>query len=53
MLDIKLFRTDPAAVKAAIARRGDDAAAVDRVVELDTSLRSVGTERDVDLPIEQ
>ena len=46
MLDIKLFRTDPAAVKAAIARRGDDAAAVDRVVELDTSLRSVGTERD-------
>ena len=29
-----------------LARRGDDAAAVDRVVELDTSLRSVGTERD-------
>lgn len=46
MLDIKLFRTDPDAVKAAIARRGDDVVAVDRVVELDATLRSVGTERD-------
>ncbi|MGB1653408.1 MAG: serine--tRNA ligase [Acidimicrobiales bacterium] len=46
MLDIKLFRTDPEAVKAAVARRGDDTAAVDRVVELDARLRAVGTERD-------
>lgn len=46
MLDIKLFRTDPEAVKAAIARRGDDTSAVDRVVELDSHLRAVGTERD-------
>ena len=46
MLDIKLFRTDPEAVKAAIARRGDDTSAVDRVVELDSRLRAVGTERD-------
>ena len=36
MLDIKLFRTDPEAVKAAIARRGDDTSAVDRVVERTT-----------------
>ncbi len=46
MLDIKLFRTDPEAVKVAVARRGDDTAAVDRVVELDARLRAVGTERD-------
>lgn len=46
MLDIKLFRTDPEAVKAAVARRGDDTSAVDRVVELDSRLRAVGTERD-------
>ena len=46
MLDIKLFRTDPEAVKTAVARRGDDTSAVDRVVELDSRLRAVGTERD-------
>ena len=46
MLDIKLFRTDPEAVKTAVARRGDDTSAVDRVVELDSRLRTVGTERD-------
>ena len=46
MLDIKLLRTDPEAVKAAIARRGDDTSAVDRVVELDSRVRAVGTERD-------
>lgn len=46
MLDIKLFRTDPEAVKAAVARRGDDTSAVDRVVALDSRVRAVGTERD-------
>ncbi len=46
MLDIKLFRTDPEAVKTAVARRGDDTSAVDRVVELDSRLRTVGTQRD-------
>ncbi len=46
MLDIKLFRTDPEAVKTAVARRGDDTSAVERVVELDSRLRTVGTERD-------
>ena len=34
MLDIKLLRTDPDAVKAAIARRGDDTSGIDRAVEL-------------------
>ena len=46
MLDIKLLRTDPDAVKAAIARRGDDTSGIDRAVELDASVRAVGTERD-------
>ena len=46
MLDIKLLRTDPEAVKAAIARRGDDTSGIDRAVELDARVRAVGTERD-------
>ena len=46
MLDIKLLRTDPDAVKAAIARRGDGTSGIDRAVELDASVRAVGTERD-------
>ena len=46
MLDIKLLRTDPDAVKAAIARRGDDTSGIDRAVELDASVRAAGTERD-------
>lgn len=46
MLDIKLLRTDPDAVKAAIARRGDDTSGIDLAVELDASVRAVGTERD-------
>jgi len=46
MLDIKLIRTDPEAVKASIARRGDNPAAIDNVVALDSRLRAIGTERD-------
>ena len=46
MLDIKLIRTDPEAVKAAIARRGDDTSSIDQVLELDTRLRAIGTQRD-------
>ncbi len=46
MLDIKLIRTDPEAVKAAIARRGDSASSIDEVVELDARVRAIGTERD-------
>lgn len=46
MLDIKLIRTDPEAVKAAIARRGDDTSSIDEVAELDARVRAIGTERD-------
>ncbi|MEQ8842775.1 MAG: serine--tRNA ligase [Acidimicrobiales bacterium] len=46
MLDIRLIRTDPEAVKAAIARRGESTSSIDEVIELDTRLRAIGTERD-------
>ena len=46
MLDIKLIRTDPEVVKAAIARRGEDTSGIDRALALDTRVRAVGTERD-------
>jgi len=46
MLDIKLIRNDPEAVKAAVARRGEDASSIDQVVELDSRVRAIGTERD-------
>jgi seryl-tRNA synthetase len=45
VLDIRLIRQDPDAVRAAIARRGPDvAAAVDRVLELDSSWRAATAE---------
>lgn len=46
MLDIKLIRNDPEAVKAAIARRGESSSAIDEVLVLDTRMRTIGTERD-------
>ena len=46
MIDIRLLRSDPEAVKAAIARRGEDIAVLDRVVELDARQRSLAEERD-------
>ena len=46
MIDIRLLRSDPEAVKAAIARRGEDIAVIDRVVELDARQRSLAEERD-------
>ncbi|NIR36820.1 MAG: serine--tRNA ligase, partial [Actinobacteria bacterium] len=46
MLDIRLIRDDPEAVKAGIARRGEDPAAIDEVVDLDVRARAIGTERD-------
>ena len=46
MLDIKLIRNDPEAVKAAIARRGEDTSGIDRALALDARVRAVGTERD-------
>ena len=46
MLDIKLIRTDPEAVKAGIARRGESTSPIDEAVDLDRRLRAIGTERD-------
>ena len=45
MLDIRLIRSDPDAVRAALARRGDVADdAIDRVLELDERWRGLTTE---------
>ena len=45
MLDIRLIRRDPEAVRAALARRGSNtAAAVDRVLELDEGWRGLTTQ---------
>ena len=46
MLDIKLIRSDPEAVKAAVARRGEPASSIDEIVEFDAQLRAASTERD-------
>ena len=45
MLDIRLIRRDPGAVRSALSRRGADAAqAVDRVLELDEQWRALTTQ---------
>ena len=46
MIDIRLLRTDPDAVKAAIARRGEDTSGLDRIVEHDAQQRQLAEERD-------
>jgi seryl-tRNA synthetase len=46
MLDIKLIRNEPDKVRAGLVRRGDDPSAIDHVLELDSQLRAIGTERD-------
>jgi seryl-tRNA synthetase len=47
MLDIRRIRTEPDAVRAALARRGGDAtASLDRILELDVRQRSLGGQRD-------
>ena len=46
MLDIKLIRSDPEAVKTAVARRGEPTSSIDEIVELDALLRTTSTERD-------
>ncbi len=47
VLDLKLIRDDPETVRAALARRGGDAAAaVDRLLELDATRRALVTEVD-------
>lgn len=44
MLDIRRIRTEPDAVKEALARRGEDPAALDALLALDTERRRVMTE---------
>jgi len=46
VIDIRLLRTDPEAVKSAIARRGEDTSGLERVVELDARQRQLAEERD-------
>lgn len=46
MLDVRLFRNDPDAVRAGLARRGEDPGAVDEVVRLDAELRNLTARRD-------
>ncbi|MGB3411907.1 MAG: serine--tRNA ligase [Microthrixaceae bacterium] len=46
MIDVRLIRADPQVVKAGIARRGDDTAAIDRIADLDSELRKLSAKRD-------
>jgi seryl-tRNA synthetase len=47
MLDLRRIRTEPDAVRAALARRGGDAAeSIDRIVALDARQRELGAQRD-------
>lgn len=46
MLDLRLIRNDPQAVKAGIRRRGEDPAVIDQIHEMDVELRRLAGERD-------
>lgn len=46
MLDVRLIRNDPDAVKAGLSRRGEDPAAIDEVARLDAELRNLTVRRD-------
>jgi seryl-tRNA synthetase len=46
MLDVRLIRRDPDAVRAGLTRRGDDLAPLDEVIALDLRHRELGQERD-------
>ncbi len=46
MIDLRRLRTEPDAVRAALARRGIDLGALDRIIELDRRQRTVASERD-------
>jgi seryl-tRNA synthetase len=46
MLDIRLIRSEPEAVKAALARRGEDSSSIDDLLGLDAERRAVTGERD-------
>lgn len=46
MLDVRLFRTEPDAVRAGLSRRGEDPGAVDAVRALDSDVRDLSARRD-------
>jgi seryl-tRNA synthetase len=46
MLDVRLIRSDPDTVRAGLARRGEDPAAIDEVHALDVELRGLAAKRD-------
>ena len=46
VIDVRLIRSDPDAVKAALGRRGEDLTPIDRVIELDRRQRDLTQERD-------
>ena len=46
MLDVRLIRNDLDAVKAGLARRGEDTEPIDRIHSLDAELRSLAAQRD-------
>ncbi len=46
MIDLRLIRSDPDAVKAALTRRGEDLGPIDEVVALDRRQRELAQERD-------
>ena len=46
MLDVRMIRSDVDAVRASVARRGEDTSPVDRAAELDTEIRGLTTRRD-------
>jgi seryl-tRNA synthetase len=46
MLDVRQIRADPDGVKAGLARRGEDTAAIDEIHALDAELRSLSAKRD-------
>ena len=46
MLDVRRFRNEPEAMAAGLARRGEDPALAERVIDLDASVRRLSTQRD-------
>src|SRR5436190_1832716 len=46
VIDVRLIRSDPDAVKAALARRHEDLTPIDRVLDLDRRQRDLAQERD-------
>jgi len=46
VIDIRLLRSDPEAVKTALTRRGEKTSGLDRIIKLDARQRSLASERD-------